>query len=122
MHAPAQGVALACVTEAACAADRSASLGRLYVQASVPVYRYGMVESDTAKLLRREHNKIILRWLGGANPPLNAMLVKSTLDNERCARSVCLCAANRERPMLVALQAVWCCMSGLAGGRAHSGP
>ena len=57
-----------------------------------------MVEADTAKLLRREHNKIILRWLGSANPPLNAMLVKSTLDNERCAGSVCLCAADSERP------------------------
>ena len=104
------------VIVAACAAGRSAPVtaGRLYVQATVPVCRFGMVEADTAKLLRREHNKIILRWLGGANPPLNAMLVKSTLDNERCACSVCLCGANRERPMLVALQAVWCCKGGAA--------
>ena len=87
MHAPAQGVAVACN----CGCVRSVPLGRLCVHAPVPVYRFGMVEADTAKLLRREHNKIILRWLGSANPPLNAMLVKSTLDNERCpAACVCL--------------------------------
>ena len=108
---------------AACAAGSSAPLGRLHAQAPLPECRFGMVEADTAKLLRREHNKIILRWLGSANPPLNAMLVKSTLDNERCACSVCSCAAREEWSMLVSLQAVWCCQNhGLVRGHMYPGP
>eukprot|EP00891_Asterochloris_glomerata_P006512 jgi/Astpho2/6512/fgenesh1_pg.00099_%23_1_t len=70
-----------------------------YLKPDLPegLYRFGMVEADTAKLLRREHNKIILRWLGSANPPLNAMLVKSTLDNERHEFTMARSKANWRR-------------------------